>query len=55
MNILTGYKTYIIATVALITIGANLLGFVDSNTANTILSIFGFGGMITLRSAIANS
>lgn len=52
MNFLTGYRTYIIAVVALITIGANLLGFVDANTANVLLSVFGFGGLITLRAAV---
>lgn len=53
MNFLQGYKTYIIGVVALIIIGASMFGIVDANTANTILSILGFGGLISLRAAVS--
>jgi hypothetical protein len=49
---LQGYRTYIFGTAALITIALNLLGYVNPDIANILLTIFGFGGMITLRAAI---
>lgn len=52
MNFLSGYRTYILGAAALITIGLALFHIVDANTANILLSIFGFGGLITLRAAI---
>lgn len=52
MDSLNGYRTYIIATAALLTIGANIFGFIDSSIANVLLTALGFGGMITLRSAL---
>ena len=52
MDYLKGKKTYILAVVALITIAGNLLGYIDADTANVLLTVFGFGGLITLRSAL---
>ncbi len=52
MNFLEGKKTYILAVAALVIIGANLLGFVDEVTANTLLAVLGFGSVISLRAAI---
>lgn len=52
MNFFDGKKTYILSIVALITIACSWLGYVDVNTANVLLSVLGFGGLITLRSAV---
>jgi len=52
MNFLSGKRTYILAAAALLTIAGNLLGYVDADTANTLLAILGFGGLITLRAAV---
>ena len=52
MNYLSGKKTYILAVAALLTIGASFFGFIDADSANTLLAVFGFGGLITLRSAL---
>lgn len=52
MNFLSGYKTYILGVAALITIALSLFGVIDTNTANILLSVFGFGGLISLRAAV---
>lgn len=52
MNILEGKRTYILAGAGLLTIGAYLLGVIDTSTANALLAVFGFGGLITLRAAL---
>lgn len=54
ISFLEGKKTYIMGTLGILTVVAYLLHFVDANTADTLLTVFGFGGLITLRSAIAN-
>lgn len=55
LTFLKGKRTYILATLGLITIGANWLGFIDLSSANLLLGMFGFGGLITLRSAVQGS
>lgn len=55
MNFLSGYKTYILGFAALITIGLTLFGVISPEIANTLLPLFGFGSIITLRSAISNT
>lgn len=52
MDFLKGYRTYLIGGAALIVIGLALAHVVDANTANVILSVLGFGGLITLRAAL---
>ena len=53
MQFLDGKKTYILGTVGILTVAGYLFGWIDGNVANTILSLCGFGGLITLRSAIS--
>lgn len=55
MNFLEGYKTYILGALALVTIVAAHFGIVDTDTANTLLAVFGFGGLISLRAAVKKS
>ena len=52
MNLLKGYRTYILGALALVTIGANFLGYLDTETANTLLAVLGFSGLISLRAAV---
>lgn len=52
MDFLKGNRTYLLAIAALITVAASLFGTIDEQTANILLTIFGFGGMITLRAAV---
>ena len=54
-NFLDGKKTYILGTIALIIIGANLFGLISNEVANTFLGVIGFGGLVTLRAGIAKS
>lgn len=54
MNILSGYKTYILGALGLITIGLYFFGVINLDTANLLTGLFGFGGLITLRSAVSN-
>lgn len=53
MNFLSGKKTYILGALGLLTIGGYLAGLISVDTANILLPIFGFGGLITLRAAVA--
>ncbi len=55
ITFLEGKKTYIISGLALCVIGSHLLGFIDIDTTAAILSALGFGGVATLRDAIAKS
>lgn len=52
MDFLKGKKTYLLGAGGLITVGAYLLGFLDLDTANVLLGLFGFGGLISLRAAV---
>lgn len=54
IEILKGKKTYFLSGLALGTIGAHLLGFLDYDTTVTILTALGFGSVVTLRSAISD-
>ena len=54
ITFLEGKKTYILATFGILTVVAYSFHVVDANTANTLLTLFGFGGLITLRAAVAN-
>lgn len=51
-TLLKGYRTYILAGTALVVIAGNLLGIVSVDVANTLLSLLGFGSLITLRAAV---
>ena len=51
MNVLQGYRTYIIAAlIGLGTVG-HQLGYIDSTTYQTLLGVLGAGGLATLRAA----
>jgi len=52
MSFLDGKKTYILGIAALVTVFGYHFGIVDANLANELLTLFGFGGLITLRAAI---
>lgn len=53
IEMLRGYKTYILSSLALGVVGANMLGLLAEDATVTILSLLGFGGMMTLRAAIS--
>lgn len=53
ISFLEGKKTYIIGVLGLMTVAAYLFGLINADIANTLLTIFGFGGLISLRGAIA--
>ena len=53
INFLQGSKTYIFAGLGILVVIVKLLGWIDAGSANTILTILGFGSIITLRSAVA--
>lgn len=50
-NKLTGYKTYLMALGASITVLLHLLNIIDSQTFQTLLGLFGAGGLAALRAA----
>lgn len=52
MTFLSGKKTYILGACGLITIGAYFLGFLNLDTANMLLGLFGFGSIVSLRAAL---
>ena len=51
---LEGYRTYILGTAALVTIVVYALGWVSAEGANMLLAIFGFGSILSVRSAVKN-
>lgn len=53
ISFLSGKKTYILGFLGLLTIGGYFLGFESIDTANMLLGLFGFGGIISLRAAVA--
>lgn len=52
MKFLSGYRTYILGVLGLITVGLYLLQVIDVATANTIESVLGFGSILSLRAAL---
>lgn len=52
---LEGYRTYFIGTVGVLVALAWGLGYLPPDAAQSILGILGFGGMLTVRAAIANA
>lgn len=55
MNFLSGKKTYIFALLGALTVLSAYLGYVDSDTANVVLGLLGFGGLASLRAAVKSS
>lgn len=53
LNFLQGKKTYIVGTAGLVVVGLYLAGILSPDMANVLLTVFGFGGLITLRSAVS--
>ena len=51
---LTGYKTYIIGALGLITVALYVFQVIDVTTANAIEGFLGFGSVISLRAAVKN-
>jgi hypothetical protein len=50
---LSGYKTYALLVIALLSLGAEWLGWIPTGTFTQILVLLGIGTGFTLRSAIA--
>lgn len=50
---LTGYKTYILATLAIVLLLLGDNGIISVSAVNAILPILGFGSVISLRAAIS--
>jgi hypothetical protein len=53
IDYLKGKKTYFLAVLGILTVGAWKVGAMDAEMASQILTALGFGGMITLRAGIA--
>lgn len=51
MNALQGYRTYIIAGLIGVATVLHQLGYIDSQTYQTVLGVLGAGGLATLRAA----
>ena len=49
---LSGYRTYILAGAALAVVAGSMFGLVSVEVSNTLLSILGFSGLISLRAAV---
>lgn len=52
MDLLKGYRTYIIAILIGLTVGSEFLGLVSHETALTVLTLLGAGGLATIRAAL---
>jgi len=55
LNLLSGKKTYSIALVAAAVQFAVMVGWLDQETANYILTFLGIGGVATMRAAISKA
>ncbi len=53
-SFIEGKKTYIIGTTGCVVAFAWLFGFIPDDVAIPLLNLCGFGGLVTLRSAITN-
>jgi|ETNmetMinimDraft_30_1059905.scaffolds.fasta_scaffold109641_1 hypothetical protein len=51
-EMIDGYKTFIAGWAGVVVVALALFGFIDGNTANTLLVLLGFGGMIALRHGV---
>ena len=51
---LQGKKTYIMVAAGLLTLIAMKLGYITSNTADTLFLFEGFGSIAALRAAVTN-
>jgi len=51
-TLLSGKKTYILAFIGGTVLALNLLGVIDQDVANQILTMLGFGSIVTLRASI---
>lgn len=57
-NIITGmkgYRTYALGTIGILVALAWGLGYLPADSAQAILGILGFGGMLSMRAAIQNA
>ncbi len=52
-NLLQGYRTYILGSIAIIVIILGWFGIIDTATVMNILPLLGFGSAMAIRSAIA--
>lgn len=55
LNFLSGKKTYFVSGLGLLVLGLWIFGVIDQAIAEKALAALGFGGAITLRSAVAKS
>ena len=49
---LSGKKTYLVAALGVVVVGAYLLGGITEATCDTLLGLLGIGGLATLRAAL---
>tara|TARA_R110000787_G_scaffold97288_1_gene200897 strand:+ start:73 stop:291 length:219 start_codon:yes stop_codon:yes gene_type:complete len=52
---LSGKKTYLTGAIAAVVMGLSMYGVIPAGTADQILVVLGFGGLVTLRSAVATA
>jgi hypothetical protein len=52
---LDGYKTYVMALGAAVVVFAHALNWIDEATFQTLLALFGAGGLAALRAGVTKS
>ena len=55
LTFLRGKKTYILVACALAVAGLDMTGVIDDGSANTALTVLGFGGLATLRAGVTSA
>ena len=55
LTFLRGKKTYILIACALAVSGMDMTGLIDDGSANTALTVLGFGSLATLRAGITTA
>ncbi len=55
MKDLSGYKTYLFAGAIALATFAKAVGWIDDNTYQALLALFGAGGLAALRAGVTKS
>lgn len=49
LDVIPGYKTYVVAAAAALLVAARIIGYIDEPTFNALLTCLGIGGAITIK------
>jgi formate-dependent nitrite reductase membrane component NrfD len=52
MNLLSGYRTYIVAALGVVVTGLLAMGYIDQQTYNEVVAILGSLGLAFLRAGV---